>query len=85
MVVERGCHDVVLPVTGFLHVFSALEVVVVRHVEDVADLVSDGEGGRQTRVFADGATARGIAHRPQFRQPQRVAFTDGSADILPSD
>ena len=83
VVIQCGRHDVILPVAT--HVLPTFEIIVVRHVEDVTDLVGDGERRRQTRIFADGATASRVAHGTQLGQAQRVAFADGPTDVFSRD
>ena len=50
----------------------ALLVVVVGHVEDVAELVSDGAGSAAAVVLDNGAAVL-IAHRSQLGQSQSIA------------
>lgn len=38
----------------------------------MAQLVSDGEGGAESVLFADGAAPVRVTHGPQLRQPWKV-------------
>lgn len=50
----------------------------------VSQLVSHGEGHRETRVLADAAAAMGLTHARHVGQSQRLAGdVDGCTDVLP--
>lgn len=50
----------------------------------VSQLVSHGEGHRETRVLADAAAAMGLTHARHVGQSQRLAGdVDGGTDVLP--
>lgn len=80
VVVEHPGHDkghrVVDHQTLLVHVQAALLVVVMRHVEHVAELVSDGEGGREAIVL-DNGTAVLVAHGAQLGQTQGITVLGG--------
>lgn len=65
VVVQDRSHDVELVLYSVL---SALWTVVMRHVEHVSQLVSDGEGRAQAVLLADGAAPVRVTHRSQLRQ-----------------
>lgn len=46
-----------------------LWVVIVRHVEHMAQLMSDGEGGTNSIFLTDGAAPVLVAHGPQLCKP----------------
>lgn len=52
----------------------------------VSQLMSHGEGQRESRVFADAAAAVRLTHAGDVRQAQGLAgHVDGGADVLPAE